>query len=71
MMSASKKTSKRIDIKMTAAGGVIGLVLAYAFVSRAFSTGSYWHYLGCVVFLFLGVKLLVKAYNLRNVKRNS
>lgn len=44
------------------AKGVIGLILAYALGSRAIDTGSYWQYLGCLVFAFLGVKLLVRAF---------
>lgn len=47
---------------MSALGGAFGLVLAYAFISRAFSTGSYWHYLGFVVFLVLGIKLFVRTF---------
>lgn len=45
----------------TALGGVLGIVLAYAFISRAFDTGSYWQYLGFVVFLVLGIKLIARS----------
>jgi hypothetical protein len=38
-----------------------GLVLAYAFASRAIDTGSLWHYLGSLVFLVLSIKLVIRA----------
>lgn len=40
---------------------VAGLLLAYAFVSRALDTGSYWQYLAGLAFLVLSVKLGVRA----------
>lgn len=43
--------------------GAVGLILAYAIGSKAIDSGSYWQYLGCVVFLFLSFKLLVRAFN--------
>lgn len=39
----------------------IGFVLSYAFLSRAIDTGSYWQYLGAIVFLALSVKLFTRA----------
>lgn len=39
-----------------------GLILAYALGSRAIDTGSYWEYLGCLVFLALAVRLLIRAF---------
>ncbi len=46
---------------MTGIGGVFGIVLAYAFLSRAFSTGSYWQYFSAVLFFVLGAKLLARS----------
>jgi hypothetical protein len=42
--------------------GVIGLVLAYAIATRAIDTGSWWEYFGCLVFLVLGIKLIIRAF---------
>lgn len=42
--------------------GAIGVVLGYAFLSRAFDTGSYWQYLGAVVFTILGFRLLKRSF---------
>jgi hypothetical protein len=58
-MKARPKQDSRTS---TALGGVLGVVLAYAFISRAFSTGSYWQYLGSLVFLVLGVKLFIRTF---------
>lgn len=40
----------------------VALILAYAFISRALDTGSYWQYLGGLVFLVSTVKLFVRAF---------
>lgn len=58
MKKAATAQNKQL---FTILGGVFGLLLSYAFISRAFSTGSYWHYLAFIVFLILGAKLLAKA----------
>ena len=42
--------------------GVVGLLLSYGIATRALETGSYWQYLACFVFLFLGLKLLTKSF---------
>ena len=42
--------------------GIVGIILGYAFLSRAFDTGSYWHYLGALVFTILGVRLLKRSF---------
>jgi putative Mn2+ efflux pump MntP len=42
--------------------GVLGLIFSYAFISRAFDTGSFWQYLGSILFLVLGVKLLIRSF---------
>lgn len=42
--------------------GVIGLILGYAFISRAFDTGSYWQYLGAFVFTILGIRLVKRSF---------
>ena len=57
-----KASLKQQNRTTTALGGVLGVVLAYAFLSRGFSTGSYWQYLGAVVFLVLGIKLFVRTF---------
>ena len=59
MKKAAAQQSTQIK---TGIAGVIGLVLSYAFISRAFSTGSYWHYLAFAIFLILGVKLLIRTF---------
>ncbi len=53
--------------------GVVGLILGYAFLSRAFDTGSYWQYLGAGVFTILGFKLLKRSFtnNYGNGKNRS
>jgi hypothetical protein len=43
-------------------GGIIGLILAYALVSRAIDTGSYWQYLGTFLLLALSVKLFIRSF---------
>jgi uncharacterized membrane protein len=35
--------------------GIAGLVIAYLLVSRAIDTGSWWEYLGALVFLILAI----------------
>ncbi len=61
---AKKKTApkQRTDLPATGLRGAIGIVLAYAFLSRAFSTGSYWQYFAAILFFVLGVKLLVRSF---------
>lgn len=41
--------------------GVIGVVLAYAFIARALDTGSYWQYSSGIIFAVLGTSLLVRS----------
>jgi predicted tellurium resistance membrane protein TerC len=43
-------------------GGIIGLILAYALVSRAIDTGSYWQYLGTFLLLILSIKLFIRTF---------
>jgi putative Mn2+ efflux pump MntP len=57
-----KAATKQVNKTTTALGGMLGLVLSYAFISRAFNTGNYWQYLGFLVFLILGIKLLVRTF---------
>lgn len=64
----AKAAPKRNDLLTTSLGGVFGFVLAYAFISRAFSTGSYWQYLGFFVFMILGFRLIVRSFKIRNGK---
>ncbi len=60
---AKKRVSKQNNALLLDGGrGLVGVVLAYAFVSRAFSTGSFLQYGVAILFLVLGVKLLVRAY---------
>ena len=57
--------SKRTPNHKTVSGvlsGLLGLVLAYAFLTRALETGSYWQYLGVFVFTALGVKLITRTF---------
>ncbi|HTE22369.1 MAG TPA: hypothetical protein VK674_05000 [Candidatus Limnocylindria bacterium] len=56
-----KKAAPKRNQKLTLAlGGVIALVLAYAFGSLAVDSGSYWHYLGAVVSVIVAIKLFVR-----------
>lgn len=41
--------------------GVVGVVLAYLLATRAIDTGSWWQYFGCLLFLVLGIKLIIRA----------
>jgi hypothetical protein len=41
--------------------GVIGLILAYATVTRAFDTGSLWQYFIAVLLLILSVRLIIRG----------
>lgn len=41
---------------------VIGLIAAYAFVSRALDTGSYWQYLAAVVSSVIFVMYLIRSF---------
>jgi hypothetical protein len=54
-----KKTSNRTIRSKPAvysiALGIAGLVIAYLLVSRAIDTGSWWEYLGAIVFLILAI----------------
>ena len=43
------------------AAGVIGLVLAYATVTRAIDTGSLWQYFITILLLILSVHLIVRG----------
>jgi predicted tellurium resistance membrane protein TerC len=58
----AKATPERNGQLTTALGGVVSLIVAYAFISRALHTGSYWQYLGFLVFLILGVKLFARTF---------
>ncbi len=40
----------------------VGFILGYAFLSRAFDTGSYWQYFGALVFTILSVRLLKRSF---------
>lgn len=54
--------------------GSVGILLGYAFLSRAFDTGSYWQYLGALVFTILGIRLLkrslIKSYDKAKARRS-
>ena len=43
-------------------GAIIGLILAYALVSRAIDTGSYWQYLGTFLLIILTIKLFIRSF---------
>lgn len=62
MAKKAAPSRKRDEPLATGVGGAFGVVLAYAFLSRAFNTGSYWQYFTAIVFFVLGVKLLVRSF---------
>jgi hypothetical protein len=41
--------------------GLVSLVLAYIFASRAINTGSWWEYFGTLLFLIVGFNRLITA----------
>lgn len=41
--------------------GAAGLTLAYFLVTRALDTGSYWQYLGTIILLTLGIRLITRG----------
>jgi predicted tellurium resistance membrane protein TerC len=57
----AKQAPRHIKLA-TAASGLIGLVLAYGFLTRALETASYWQYLGFFLFTFLGLKLITRTF---------
>lgn len=59
-----KTSSKRHNPTLLALRGSVGVVLAYAFLSLALSTGSYWHYLLAVVLMVLGIPQLVRSFKI-------
>jgi uncharacterized membrane protein HdeD (DUF308 family) len=42
--------------------GVLGIIIGYAFLSRAFDTGSWIQYFCSVVFTVLGVRLIKRSF---------
>ena len=58
---AKIEVRRSTKVKLTVLA-VIGLILTYAFGTRAIDTGSYWQYLGCAVFLVLSIRLLQRAF---------
>ncbi len=42
--------------------GVLGIILGYAFLSRAFDTGSWIQYFTAVLFATLGIKILWRYF---------
>ncbi len=57
--AARKVANNRPALILSAA---IGLVLSYSLATRAIDTGSYWQYLGCVVFLYLSIRLILRTF---------
>lgn len=45
--------------------GSVGLLLAYLLVLRAFDTGSWWQYLGTLLLIASGIKLIVRGVKTR------
>lgn len=41
--------------------GVVGFLLAYLLGLRALDTGSYWQYLGTLILIVLGIKLIIRG----------
>ncbi len=39
----------------------VGFIAAYIFASLAIDSGSYWHYLLCIISSYFGVKFMVKT----------
>lgn len=42
--------------------GLVGILIGYAFVSRAFDTGSWIQYFCSILFFILGFRLFKKAF---------
>lgn len=63
-----KTSSKRHNSMLLALRGSAAVVLAYAFLTRALNTGSYWHYLVAVIFMALGIPLLVRSFKIWHEK---
>lgn len=57
----NKRTTFLHNRLFLAVAGVLILWLSYAFGSLAINTGSYWHYLACLVLLVMGVKTLIRS----------
>jgi hypothetical protein len=45
-----------------AAAGTVGLLLAYAFASRAIETGSLMQYFIAITLLVLSIKILIRSF---------
>jgi hypothetical protein len=41
--------------------GAVSIVISYGLGSWAIDTGSFWLYLGCLVFLVVGIRLFIQA----------
>ncbi|MBI1856775.1 hypothetical protein HY003_00895 [Candidatus Saccharibacteria bacterium] len=67
-----KQAKDFLSWKLTRTGllisGTIELILAYIFGSRALDTGSYWHYLGALVFFIGTIKSYVQALKITHGK---
>jgi hypothetical protein len=57
------KTVINTPLKLAAAGAV-GLLLAYAFASRAIDTGSLFQYFVTFMLLALSIKLLARSFKI-------
>lgn len=62
-----KKTSNRPWLRHPGCQLLLGIVsigISYLLLSRAFDTGSWWEYLGALVFLILFINRLINTFKL-------
>jgi hypothetical protein len=58
-----RKTAAKVNVlPARLLSALIGLVLSYNLGTRAIDTGSYWQYLGCLVFLGLSISLIIGTF---------
>lgn len=48
---------------------IVAIAVAYVLGSLAIDTGSWWQYLGCIVFLVFGVNFAVRSFTGYGKKR--
>lgn len=70
-MTKKAASKQKTDFPAVGLRGAIGIIFAYAFLSRAFSTGSYWQYFAAILFFVLGVKLLVRSFKNYHGSKNN
>jgi putative Mn2+ efflux pump MntP len=40
------------------AAALVSFGIAYFFISLAIDSGSYWHHIGAIIFIYLGIKCI-------------